>query len=76
MPHNLQPVLQPPVVGPQGFDERVQGVVLVLVPVVLIAQAVEAVVPLPGSTLQLLSSADKEREKLSQEKHERERDEG
>jgi hypothetical protein len=37
---------------------------------------VEAVIPLPGSTLQLLSPVDKAREKLSQEKHERGRDEG
>jgi hypothetical protein len=43
---------------------------------VLVAQAVKAVVPLPGLTLQLLSPADKARERLSQEKHERERDEG
>jgi hypothetical protein len=43
---------------------------------VLVAQAVKAVVPLPGLTLQLLSPADKAREGLSQEKHERERDEG
>jgi hypothetical protein len=31
--HNFQPVLQPPVVGSQGFDESVQGVILVPVPV-------------------------------------------
>jgi hypothetical protein len=35
IPHNLQPVLQPPAVGSQGFGESVQGVVLVPVPVAL-----------------------------------------
>jgi hypothetical protein len=57
--HNFQPVLQPPVVGSQGFDESVQGVILVPVPVTLITKAVEVAVPLLGSTLQLLSPADK-----------------
>jgi hypothetical protein len=59
----MQPVLQPPVVGPQGFDESVQGVVLVPVPVALGAQLIEAVVPLSSPALQLLSTANKVREK-------------
>jgi hypothetical protein len=61
--HNLQPVLQPPVVGLQGFDESVQGIVLVPVPVVLGAQLIETVVPLSSPALQLLSAANKVREK-------------
>jgi hypothetical protein len=36
---------------------------------------IEAVVPLPGPTLQLLSPTDKAREKLSQRKRKRGRDE-
>jgi hypothetical protein len=55
----LQLVLQPSVVGPQGLHEGVEGVVLVPVPVALGAQLSEAVVPLPSSTLQLLSPTDK-----------------
>jgi hypothetical protein len=58
----LQPVLQPPVVGSQGFDESVQGVVLIPVPVVLGAQLIEAVIPPSSPALQLLSTADKVRE--------------
>jgi hypothetical protein len=57
--HGLQPVLQPPVIGPQGLHEGVEGVVLVSVPVPLDAQPNEAVVPLPGSAFQLLSPAVK-----------------
>jgi hypothetical protein len=76
VPHNLQPVLQSPVVGSQGLNESVKGVVLVPVPVALGAQSVETVVPLSSSTLQLLSPAGRAREKLSQETHESRRDEG
>jgi hypothetical protein len=58
----LQPVPQPPVVSPQGFDESVQGVVLVPVPIALGSQLIEAVLPLSGPALQLLSMANKARE--------------
>jgi hypothetical protein len=59
----LQPLLQPPIVGLQGFNESVQGVVLVPVPVAFGAQLIEVVVPLSSPTLQLLSAANKMREK-------------
>jgi hypothetical protein len=74
--HGLDPILQPLVVGPQGLDKGVKGVVLVSVPVTLGAQLVEAVMPLPSSALQLLSLADKARGKLSQRKHKHGTDEG
>jgi phosphoribosylcarboxyaminoimidazole (NCAIR) mutase len=63
----LQPVLQAPVVSSQGFDESVQGVVLVPVPVALGAQLIEAVIHLSSSALQLLSTADKVWEKEKSE---------
>jgi hypothetical protein len=63
VPHDSQSVLQPPVVGSQGFDESAQGVVLVPVLVALGAQLIEAVIPLSSPTLQLLSTANKVREK-------------
>jgi hypothetical protein len=75
MTHGLDPILQPPVFGLQGLDKGLKGVVLVLVPVTLGAQLVEAVVPLPSSALQLLSPANKARGKLSQRKRKRGRDE-
>jgi hypothetical protein len=46
-----------------------------LVPVMLGAQLVEAVVPLPSSALQLLSPANKARGRLSQRKRKRGRNE-
>jgi hypothetical protein len=49
---------------------------LVSVPVMLGAQLVEAVMPIPRSALQLLSPVDKASGKLSQRKRKRERDEG
>jgi hypothetical protein len=54
VPHNLQSVLQPPVVGPQDVHEGVEGVILVPVLVALGAQLSEAVVPLPSSALKIL----------------------
>jgi hypothetical protein len=63
IPHGPQPVVQPPVVGPLGLHEGVEGVVLVSVLVPLGAQPNEAVIPLPGSAFQLLSSASKSTEK-------------
>jgi hypothetical protein len=63
VPHEPQPVLQPPVVGPQGLHEGVEGVVLIPVPIALGAQSSEVVIPLPSSTLQLLSPAVKSAEK-------------
>jgi hypothetical protein len=63
--HGLDPILQPPIVGLQGPDKGVKGIVLVSVPVTLGVQLVDAVVPLPSSTLQLLSPANKARGKLS-----------
>jgi hypothetical protein len=47
--HGLDLILQPPVVGLQGLDKGIKGVVLVSVPVTLGAQLVEAVLPLPSS---------------------------
>jgi hypothetical protein len=73
--HDLCPVLQPPVVGPQGLDKGIEGVVLVPIPVTLGAQPVKAVVLLLGPTLQFLSPADKAREERSQGKREHGRDE-
>jgi hypothetical protein len=55
----------------QGLDKGVEGVVLVSVPVTLGAQLVEAVVPLPSSTLQLLSLEKNTRWKPSQRKRKR-----
>jgi hypothetical protein len=46
--HGLDLILQPPVVGLQGLDKGIKGVVLVSVPVTLGAQLVEAVLPLPS----------------------------
>jgi hypothetical protein len=69
------PVHQPPVVGPQGFDEGVEGVVLLPVPARLGVQLVEDAVPLPSPTLQLLLPADKERENAGQGERKRERNE-
>jgi hypothetical protein len=69
-------ILQPPVVGLQGHDEGVKGVILVSVPVTLETQLVEAVMPLSSSDLQLLPPADKARGKPSQEKRKCGRDEG
>jgi hypothetical protein len=63
VPHSLEPVLQPPVVGPQGLDKGVKDVVLVPVPVALEAQLIEAVIPLLSSALLLLSPADRVWEK-------------
>jgi hypothetical protein len=53
----------------------VKSVILVSVPVTFGVQLIEAVVPLSGSTLQLLSPVDKAKRKLSQRKCKRERDE-
>jgi hypothetical protein len=69
--HGLDTILQPPVVGLQGLDKGVEGVVLVSVPVTLEAQLVEAVMPLPISALQLLSPENRTRGKLSQRKRKR-----
>jgi hypothetical protein len=46
--HGLDLILQPLIVSLQGLDKGVKGVVLILVPVTLGAQLVEAVVPLPS----------------------------
>jgi hypothetical protein len=73
--HGLDPILQPPVVGLQGIDKGAKGVVLVSAPVMLGAQLVEAVVPLPSLALQLLSPANKARGRLSQRKRKRGRKE-
>jgi hypothetical protein len=35
VPHNLEPVLQPPIVGAQGLNKGVESVILVPVPVAL-----------------------------------------
>jgi hypothetical protein len=52
----LQPVIQPPAIGSQGFDEIVQSVVLVPVPVALGAQLIETVIPFLSPALKLLST--------------------
>jgi hypothetical protein len=59
----LQPVLQPPVVGSQGFGKSVQGVILVPVPVALGAPLIEVVIPLSSPALKLLSTMNEMREK-------------
>jgi hypothetical protein len=67
VPHSAQLVLQPPVVGSQGFDESVQSVVLVPIPVVLGAQLIEAIIPLLSTALKLLSTVNETREKVGSE---------
>jgi hypothetical protein len=62
VPQSFRPVHKPPVGGPQGLDEGVEGIVLPPVPAELGVHPVESVVPLPGPTLQLLPPADKARE--------------
>jgi hypothetical protein len=68
VPHSAQPVLQPPTVGSLGFDESVQSVILVPIPVTLGAQPIEVVVPLSGTTLKLLSTMNETWEKARSEK--------
>jgi hypothetical protein len=58
IPHSLKTILQPPVIGPQGLHEGVEGVVLQLVPVAVRTQLSEAVVPLPSPALQFLLPTD------------------
>jgi hypothetical protein len=48
VPQGFRPVHQPPVGGPQGLDEGVEGVVLPPVPAELGVQPVEGAVSLPG----------------------------
>jgi hypothetical protein len=62
VPQGLRPIHQPPIRGPQGLDEGVEGVVLPPVPVELGVQAVESAVPLSGPTLQILPPTGKARE--------------
>jgi hypothetical protein len=54
----FRPVRQPSVVGPQGLDEGVEGVALLLEPTELRAHLVEGVVSVPGVDLQLLLPAN------------------
>jgi hypothetical protein len=63
----VQPVLQPPAVRSQGFDESVQSVILVPIPVALGAQLIEAVVPLSSTALKLLSMMNETWEKVRSE---------
>jgi hypothetical protein len=70
------PPYQPPVRGPQGLDEGVEGVVLPPVPAELGVQPVESVVSLPGLTLQFLPPADKAREDRGQRKRKRGKKQG
>jgi hypothetical protein len=67
VPHSAQPVLQPPTVGLQGFDESVQSVILVPIPIALGAQPIEAVVPPSGAALKLLSTMNETWEKARSE---------
>jgi hypothetical protein len=60
--HGLQPVLQPPIVGPRSLHEGFEGVVLAPVQVKIGAQPGEAVVPCPSLTLQLLRAEVKDTE--------------
>jgi hypothetical protein len=61
--HGAQPVLQPPAVGSQGFDESVQSIIPVPIPVALGAQLIEAVIPLLSTALKILSMMNETREK-------------
>jgi hypothetical protein len=76
VPQGLRPVHQPPVRGPQGLNEGIEGVVLPPVPVELDVQMVESVVPLPGPTLQILSPTGKAREDEGQGERKRGRNKG
>jgi hypothetical protein len=76
IPQGLRPVHQPPVRGPQGLDEGVEGVVLPPVPVELGVQAVEGVILLPGAALQILPLTGKARKDGGQERHRRGRNKG
>jgi hypothetical protein len=51
IPQGFRLVHQPPVRGPQGLDEGVEGTVLPPVPAELGVQSVESTVFLPGPTL-------------------------
>jgi hypothetical protein len=63
VPHSTQSVLQPPAVSSQGFDESIQSVILVPIPVTLGAQSIEVVVPLSSMALKLLSTMNETWEK-------------
>jgi hypothetical protein len=65
--HSAQPVLQPPAIGSQGFDETVQSIILVPIPVALGAQLIEADIPLLSAALKLLLTMNKTREKARSE---------
>jgi hypothetical protein len=54
----FRPVRQPPVVGPQGLDEGVESVALLLEPVELGAHLVDGAIHVPGADLQLLPPAN------------------
>jgi hypothetical protein len=56
---SLCPVRQPAIPGPQGLDERVEGVPLLPELAELSAHLVEGAVPVVGTELQLLPPADK-----------------
>jgi hypothetical protein len=75
IPQDLRSIHQPPVRGSQGLDESVDGVVLPPVPVELVIQAIEGVVPLPSTTLQILPTSEA-REDGGQEKQKRGRSKG
>jgi hypothetical protein len=47
----FHPVRQPPVAGPQGLDEGVEGVALLLEPAELGAHLVKGAVPVSGADL-------------------------
>jgi hypothetical protein len=76
VPQGLRPIHQPPVRGPQGLDEGVEGVVLPPIPVELGVQAVKSVVPLPSLTHQILPPMGKAREDGGQEERKRGRNKG
>jgi hypothetical protein len=60
VPQGFRPIRQPTVTGPQGLDEGVEGVALLLEPAGLGAHLVEGAVPVPGADLQLLPSANED----------------
>jgi hypothetical protein len=55
----LRPVCQPAISGPQGLDEGVESIVLLLELAELSAHPVESAVPAAGAELQLLPPVDK-----------------
>jgi hypothetical protein len=60
VPQGFRPIRQPPVLRPQGLDEGVEGIALLLEPAELGAHPVEGIVPSPGAVLQFLPPANED----------------